>query len=284
MTYYRYSTGYSFGFLTPAVRALLVGTAAAFLVQMLADAATGGRFTAVWFSLSWRGLSAGRFWQPVTYLFLHGGLWHLLFNLLGLFFFGPETERALGSRRFIGLYLACGILAGLGWVLISGRSDAWCLGASGAVYGVLGAFAGMFPERRITLLLLFVIPVTLSARALAIGLGAFSLLAMLSQPGQIAYAAHLAGGLAGYLYGRHAASRAFGRAGFSLRRWWEEWRWQRQRRKIRIWHGPRGEGPAEEEPPSEQEINAVLDKLSRWGLGSLDVREREILDRASRRR
>lgn len=278
---YRNSYSFTPG-LTPAVRFLLIGTVMAFLVQTIADRMTGGGFTAV-FGLSLMGIRALDLWQPVTYLFLHGGLWHLIFNMLGLFFFGPETERTIGTRRFLALYFACGILAGLGWILISATPASYCLGASGAIFGVLGMFAGLFPQRQVTLLVLFVIPVTMRARTLAIGLGLFSLLAIVSQPGQIAYAAHLVGGLAGYLYGMYGVNQGLG--AFNPRQWWNDLRWRWHRRKFKVLQGSdRDWEPKTDEPPSAQEVDEVLAKISKWGLGRLTPRDRAILDRASRRK
>ncbi|MDD5676511.1 MAG: rhomboid family intramembrane serine protease [Kiritimatiellae bacterium] len=281
----QYRDSYSFApGLTPAVRFLLIGTTAAYLLQALADRLTGGAFTEL-FSLSLGGLLRLELWQPLTYLFLHGGLWHLILNMLGLFFFGPETERTIGARRFLALYFACGILAGLGWILISGSSMLPCVGASGAIFGVLGAFAGLFPQRQVTLLVFFVIPVSLRARTLAIALGLFSLLAIVSQPGQIAYAAHLVGGLAGYLYGRYGVNQGFDFRAFNPRRWWNDLRWRWQRRKFKVLReSDRDWESGTEEPPSSQEVDEVLAKISKWGLGRLTPRDRDILDRASRRR
>lgn len=270
--------------LTPAVRFLLIGTVLAFLVQIMADRITSGAFT-ILFSLSLNGLRRLDLWQPATYLFLHGGFWHLILNMLGLFFFGPETERTIGTRRFLALYFACGILAGLGWILISGTPASQCLGASGAIFGVLGAFAGLFPQRPVTLLVFFVIPVTLRARRLAIALGIFSLLAIITQPGQIAYAAHLVGGLVGYLYGFYTANAGFGRGSFNPRQWWNALRWRWQRRKFKVLRGADQDwatNPAA--PPTSQEVDEVLAKISKWGLGRLTSQDRDILDRASRKK
>lgn len=280
-----YRNAYSFApGLTPGVRFLLIGTVMVFLVQGMADRLTGGAFTAL-FSLSLDGLLRLELWQPVTYMFLHGGFWHLILNMLGLFFFGPETERTIGTRRFLALYFACGILAGLGWILISGTPASHCLGASGAIFGVLGAFAGLFPQRPVTLLVFFVIPVTMRARMLAIALGIFSLLAIVSQPGQIAYAAHLVGGLAGYLYGLYGANEGLGRGSFNPRQWWNDARWRWQRRKFKVLRGSDQEWETKtDEPPTSQEVNEVLAKISKWGLGRLTPHDRDILDRASRRR
>lgn len=281
----QYRNSYSFApGLTPAVRFLLIGTTAVYLMQAIADRSTGGAFTAL-FSLSLDGLLRLELWQPLTYLFLHGGLWHLILNMLGLFFFGPETERTVGTRRFLSLYFGCGILAGLGWILISGTPASHCLGASGAIFGVLGAFAGLFPQRQVTLLVLFVIPVTMRARTMAIALGLFSLLAIISQPGQIAYAAHLVGGLAGYLYGLYGVNEGLGHGSFNPRQWWNDLRWRWHRRKFKVLHeSDRDWKTKTDEPPSPQEVDEVLAKISKWGLDRLTPRDRDILDRASRRK
>lgn len=281
----QYRNAYSFApGLTPAVRFLLIGTVTVFLVQAIADRLTGGGFTAV-FGLSLMGIRALDLWQPVSYMFLHGNLWHLILNMLGLFFFGPETERTIGTRRFLALYFACGILAGLGWILISGSSMLPCVGASGAIFGVLGAFAGLFPQRQVTLLVFFVIPVSLRARTLAIALGLFSLLAIVSQPGQIAYAAHLVGGLAGYLYGLYGVNAGLGRGSFNPRQWWNDLCWRWQRRKFKVLRGSDRDWETKTEaPPSSQEVDEVLAKISKWGLGRLTPRDRDILDRASRKK
>lgn len=282
-----YYDSYSFraGWATPAIRFLLIGTTAAFFLQVVADQLSGGVFTAV-FSLSLAGLFKLMLWQPVTYLFLHGGLWHLILNMLGLFFFGPETERTLGTRQFLALYFACGILAGLGWLLISGSVAGYCVGASGAIYGILGAFAGLFPNRPVTLLVFFIVPVTLRARTLAIALGLISLLSLASQPGQIAYAAHLVGGVVGYLYGLAAIKTGLGYGPFfQPRQWWNDLRWRWQRRKFKVLSGGNRDWEIDEpEPPSAAEVDEVLAKISKWGMNSLTTRDREILDRASRRR
>jgi membrane associated rhomboid family serine protease len=285
----QYHDSNSFGsrFTTPAVRFLLIATVAVFLLQMMFDQATGGLFTRH-FSLSPAGMQSLELWQPLTYIFLHTGFLHLILNMAGLFFFGPETERAIGTQRFMLLYLGGGILAGLGWLMISGTAVSFCLGASGAVFAILGAYAALFPERPVTLLVFFVIPVTLRARTLALGLGLFSLLAMISQPGQVAYAAHLVGGVLGYFYGRSLSGAATPRITFNPRQWWNDLRWRWHRRKFKVIRGSRQaweEDAAESSaPPSAEEVDAVLAKISRSGMGSLTQRERDILTRASRRR
>jgi membrane associated rhomboid family serine protease len=244
--------------MTRAVRALMIATVVAFLVQMLVDPLTHNAFTRL-FGLSIPGLKHGYVWQLVTYLFVHGGIWHILLNMLGLYFMGPETERAIGSRHFLILYFLSGILGGVGWLFISDAPWAVCIGASGALFGVIGAYAALFPHQPVTLLVFFVLPVTMKAWVLALSLGAVELAFLLnSQQQGIAYAAHLAGGVAGYFYAL-ALFRGFG--GFS--RTWRTWR-----------HRP---------SVSEVEIDRILDKVAREGIHSLSHKERAALEKASRR-
>jgi hypothetical protein len=150
MSYRAYSTHpYSSG--SPPVRPAAAG-------RGRADQINVGVFLVMWLlrldglyallALSYNGLFRGMIWQPVTYMFLHGGFMHLLFNMFTLFFLGPETERAMGSRHFLAMYLLSGVLGGLGWIWLSPHSHALCVGASGAIYGVLAAFATLYPRRR----------------------------------------------------------------------------------------------------------------------------------------
>lgn len=243
--------------LSRAVRTILFATLGVFLVQLALLTTTGTSLSAA-FGLSTGGVLRGQLWRFVTYILLHGGIWHIFLNMLMLVVFGREIEGILGARRFTYLYLGCGILAGLGWVIISGRASTYCIGASGAVFGILGTFAALFPQRRITLLLFFVLPVTMSARTMAIGMGVISLFSLMGGDGNIAHAAHLAGGVAGYIYGRRL-----------LR--------PRARRGFRTGRSMAGNGP----PPTPEEVDRVLEKIKARGIGSLNRAERDILERAS---
>jgi membrane associated rhomboid family serine protease len=265
--------------LTPAVKLLLIATASISLLQWALESTAGNLFTLL-FSLSVPGLEHGYVWQLVTYMFLHGGFWHLFLNLLGLFVFGPDTERVMGTRRFLVLYAACGIMGGLGWAGLTGSRGGICLGASGAIFGILGAFAALFPDRPMTLLLFFIMPVTMKARTMAIGLGLFNLLSMMG-PGNVAYAAHVTGGLVGYLY-----AALFYRHGFPTtprwnpRQWVNDLRWRWYRRKFKVLSAVDRDDP--DRAPKPDEIDAILDKVSKSGIGSLNQRERDILNKASR--
>jgi len=263
-----------------AVRQLLIATIGLFILEVLLDPRSLDPHyvgpLAQWLGLSWGDVSRGMIWQPVTYIFLHGGLMHLFVNMLGLLFLGRELEERLGSKRFLKIYLGCGLLGGLGWLLLSGSDGRVCVGASGAVFGIIGAFAALFPHRQITLLLFFVIPVTTSARTLAIVFGVGSLLMLRIDGGGVAHAAHLAGGIAGYLYGRSISGDVqYGPPGggkawslASLKAWF-------RRRRYKVIS-------ESEEPLAWDEVDAVLDKIRFQGINSLTRREQELLDRASR--
>ena len=262
-----------------ATRTILIGTVVAFFVQLVLEKiGLGGVVDAL--ALSRAGIVGFRLWQFVTYTLLHGGPWHLLMNMFLLAMFGRDVEMRIGARRFAFLYFVSGALAGVGWLLLSGTSHAQCIGASGAVFAVLAAFAGLQPKRQITLLLFFVIPVTMTARTMAIGLGLMTVVLafysdsrLVSGGERIAHTAHLVGGMVGYLSGRYYArhgARGGGSAG-PLAHWMAKWR----RTKMHL----AGE---EELPPTPQTLDRLLDKIHGQGIESLTRREREFLEEASR--
>jgi membrane associated rhomboid family serine protease len=223
--------------LAPAARAVVLVCAAVFLIQQVAGRVDfvrgfGYSFTdclTYCFGLHWPLLRQGFLWQPITYMFLHGSLAHLLLNMFTVLFFGSGLEMEVGSRRFWQIFLLGGAIGGLGWMLADafephllawlasapawGKATLWmlnlhrsatgygiCIGASAGVFALIGAYAALFPSRK-TLILVFFWPVTLQARTLAILLGVITVGSAIIGLGQVAYAAHLAGGAAGYVYG-----------------------------------------------------------------------------------
>ena len=267
--------------MTSAVMMIMIACAVIFLMQVIVEKSAGGTLNVI-FGLHLSTLLRGFVWQPVTYIFLHGSLIHILMNMLILYFFGCEMEEVLGTRRFLKLYFGTGALAGLGWVLVDGvlrQTELPCVGASGAVFGVIGAFAAMFPKRVITLLVFFVLPVTMTARAMAIGMAAISLVLLVKSDGNVAHASHLAGGIAGYLYGMGVARNPTSidpmmnppSAGFI-----SNIRARLLRREMHVIGG-------EEEPPSPEEVDRILEKIKKEGIGKLSRKDRRILDQASKR-
>ena len=154
------------------------------------------------YGLSSQGVEQGAWWQLITHAFLHGNIWHLLFNMAGLWFAGRIVERVMGTGRFLALYVACAVAGGLAQLLLEGGSSL-LLGASGAVCGVILAFATIFPEVQIVMLLFFVVPLRFRAKYLGWGLTGSSLLFFLVgfEP-WIGHAAHLGGCVTGYLLAR----------------------------------------------------------------------------------
>jgi len=168
-----------------------------FLVNM--QALDVQRWIRATFGLSWIGLQDGMLWQFVSYQFLHDNLLHLIVNMLGVWFAGRVLESLMGRWRFLTLYLTCGAVGGVTQILLS--SGTLLIGASGAVFGVVCAFAALFPEMPIRALIFFVIPVNLKAKWLGRGLVAISLFfAASGLGGNIGHAAHLGGALTGYAW------------------------------------------------------------------------------------
>ena len=139
-------------------------------------------------------------WTPFTYMFVHGGMWHLLFNMLGLFFFGVQLERRIGSHEFLLFYLLSGTLAGLlSFVVyvLTGTYNIALIGASGAVFAVLLAFATYFPGA--TILLFGIIPIR--APILVIGYAGLEVFNMVGRTrGNVAHMTHLLGFGVAFLY------------------------------------------------------------------------------------
>jgi membrane associated rhomboid family serine protease len=226
------------GPLTPAIKALVVANVAAFLVSLVLPAVTlrlGLRPADVFGSLA--------LWQPVTYMFLHGGIFHILFNMLALWMFGVELERMWGSRFFLKFYFVAGVGAAVTTLACSFLPFAFAnqlyysltIGASGAVYGVLLAYARYFPHRPILLYFVFPIP----AKYFVMIIGAISLLSAMSGPGGgIAHATHLGGLAAGYIYLRSGA-RTHLIAEIKYR--YLKWRINRMRRRFDVYSGGRAD-------------------------------------------
>jgi membrane associated rhomboid family serine protease len=140
----------------------------------------------------------GNYWSFVTYLFVHGDFWHILFNMFGLFMFGIPVEQKVGSTEFLIYYFICGILSGVALYLLDPLlGPGMYIGASGAIYAVFLAFVTFFPTA--TLYIWGILPV--KAYILMIGLVAFSIIAQLTGiMGNVSHIGHLAGILVGFLY------------------------------------------------------------------------------------
>ncbi|MGH8626060.1 MAG: rhomboid family intramembrane serine protease [Gammaproteobacteria bacterium] len=193
--------------ITPVTRALLFTNIGFFVLQSLTGPVLIGLF-ALWPPTSAQYPYAPSFeiWQLLTYGFLHGGLTHLLFNMLALYMFGSEIERLLGARRFLWYYLACIVGAAVTQLLVLGVMNTPpvpTVGASGGVFGLLLAFGLAYPHR--TIMLVFP-PIPMPAWVFVTLYGLLELYLGVTGSGQgIAHFAHLGGMMAGYLLLTHWA-------------------------------------------------------------------------------
>jgi len=229
------SMTYSFGPgpVTPAVKIIIWANIALFVVSMFISEVS------LYLGLMPEAVvERGWIWQPATYMFLHANAMHILFNMLGVWMFGIELERLWGTRFFARFYAITGIGAGLTAVAASfapvdalqATYGAITIGASGALYGLLMAFAMHFPDRPILMFMLFPIP----AKYFVMILGA---MAFLIAPGsQVSNAAHLGGLLWGYLY---LNSRRGGGGGLTaeIKYRYLKWKMNRLRRKFDVYSG-----------------------------------------------
>ncbi len=142
----------------------------------------------------------GFFWQPLTYMFVHGNMGHIVLNMIGMFFFAPQVEERMGTREFLLFYFLTGILAGIlsaAVYWLTGMNQVFLVGASGALFGVLFAFAVYYPNAMVYLFGL----IPLRAVTMVIGFTALELFSSLAAPGQgVAHMTHLAGFLFAFLY------------------------------------------------------------------------------------
>lgn len=173
-------------------------------------------------------------WQLATYMFLHGGFGHIIWNMLALWMFGADLETAWGTRRFLQFYFFCGIGAGIcvvlaNYVLPWGNPNIPTIGSSGAIFGILMAYALLYPNR--TILFAFLFPIQVKYFVLIIGTIAF--LSSFQVNNGVSEFAHLGGLLFGYLFLRKPNMR-FDLAG-PVRRQYRDWKLQRAKKKFQVY-------------------------------------------------
>jgi len=223
--------------MTPAVRAIVYTNVAVFVLTALAPRV-----------VDWVGLVPAdvverlRVWQIATYLFVHGGLFHILFNMLALWMFGVDLERRWGTPAFARYYFVTGIGAGVCVVLVSllplaGARASYAIptiGASGAIYALIMAWAIVFPDREILFMFLF----PLRTRVFALLVGAIAFYSALGASGTgVSNIAHLGGLAIGYLYLRGPRGPRDLRLELQYRM--TKWRMERLRRRFGVHQGGR---------------------------------------------
>lgn len=253
---------------TQAPRVVLLGliglNLAVFVTQLFLDAYQPG-FVREYLALSDRGLRATYGWQFITAAFLHDGPWHLLGNMFLLYLLGRDVESIVGQRHFLFLYLAGTAAGELGHLFLMPATSV-LLGASGGVAAVLVAYAAILPELELTSSMFFLLPVRLKAKHLAYGAFVIAVLGIVfDRTGAIAHSAYLGGCLGGWLY---AHLLGFGRPSILQRA-------LRQRRADAERHRMMSA-----EQFIAEEVDPLLDKISREGIDSLTRSERRLLAKA----
>lgn len=307
--------------LSPITRNLLIANVVCYLLQLLAGSLHIDLTDL--FGLHFVLADDFRVWQLVSYMFLHGSLTHLFFNMFSLWMFGGLIERRLGAKRFLTYWMVCGIGAGIcqefwqtGQYFVEGLNNypmvntgsaiismgdylnLWTtIGASGACYGVLLAFGMLFPNERIMLLLP---PIPMKAKYFVAGYAAIELISAYASNDNVAHFAHLGGMLFGWLllrYWRTSRSRRPAANGWT--RWNEPPRtpslWERITSRLR---NRRTEQPGNAHHTAtrqndydynirrrqeEQRMDELLDKIRQSGYDSLTQEEKQELFRISRR-
>ena len=307
--------------LPPITRNLLIANVVCYLLQLLAGSLRIDLTDLL--GLHFVLADDFRVWQLVSYMFLHGSLTHLFFNMFSLWMFGGLIERTLGAKRFLTYWMVCGIGAGIcqefwqtGQYFMEGLNNypmvntgsaiismgdylnLWTtIGASGACYGVLLAFGMLFPNERIMLLLP---PIPMKAKYFVAGYAAIELISAYVSNDNVAYFAHLGGMLFGWLllrYWRTSRSRRPAANGWT--RWNEPPRtpslWERITSRLR---NRRTEQPGNAHHTAtrqndydynirrrqeEQRMDELLDKIRQSGYDSLTQEEKQELFRISRR-
>jgi membrane associated rhomboid family serine protease len=301
--YYRPSMFGGFQFFPPVIKTLLIANSAVFILMWFLGSFHIGdiglrRVFDEFFGLmpwgTWDAPFSNGFmpWQLITYQFVHADFWHLFFNMVfGLWMFGMEVEQAWGSKKFLIYYLFCGVVAGISQLVLSPIFEPALgptVGASGAIYGVLIAFAAMFPDRYIYLY--FLIPV--KVKYFVMILIVFGVMSVGGQ-GNVANLAHLGGAVAGYLYlfyDRRRLQSGRGSTG-TFQSWMASAPWSRPSStagdvvdaKIFDINEAKSFEPKEKPIDAQKRIDEILDKISRSGYQSLSEEEKKILFEASKR-
>ena len=212
----------------------------------------------------------GFIWQLVTYMFLHGGFFHILFNMFALWMFGCDIERAWGTREFLKYYFITGVGAGFFTFFLSFNSHIPTIGASGAIFGILVAFVMMFPDRPIYLY--FLLPI--KAKYLVIFFAVIEFLASFRHTSDgIGHFAHLGGMVIGYIYIKSDWRLS---SFFRLSRYLGYLRELRLRHRMKVINKKR-----EREQRLLERVDQILDKINQVGYENLTKEEKKSLEEAS---
>ncbi|MBN1397376.1 MAG: rhomboid family intramembrane serine protease [Bacteroidetes bacterium] len=295
-SYYRPSSFGGFRFFPPVVKILLIINTAVFIITgvfgyfHIGQVSLRGIINMIFGLMP---LGQGFYpWQLITYQFLHADIIHILFNMVfGLWMFGKEVEQVWGSKKFLFYYLFCGVMAGIAQLLLAPIFEPALgptIGASGAIYGVLIAFAVMYPDQYVYVYFLIPVKVKYFVMALIV-IGVMSI----GGESNIANLAHLGGALAGYLYILYDRYRVTSgrRSPRIFRRHSANSQWESTDNtdnslvdaKVYDISESKSFEQKNEQAIPQKRIDEILDKISRSGYQSLSDEEKKILFEASKR-
>jgi membrane associated rhomboid family serine protease len=246
------------GTISPVIKYLLISTGLIFVVQKLSIFPLELIF----------GLTPALFFrefpnyifQPLTYMFLHAGFFHIFFNLFALWMFGTEIEFRWGSRPFLWYYLLCGLGGAALSLAFNYRLDHPIIGASGAIYGILAAYWLMFPDRY--LLIFFIFPMKVRW-----AIPMFAILNFVAAGPNVAHLAHLGGALVGLAYLK------FDWRIFSINRHIKSLRFKQKTRKL--------EKNRQKAEDIMRRVDAILDKINEVGIENISKEDKKFLEEAS---
>jgi len=246
---------------TDAIKILVSVNFGIFLLQTIAR--TEGMFFPLFGLVPKLVWSEFMLWQPFTYLFFHGSIWHVLINMFVLWMFGSELERLWGKEHFLKFYFVTGVGAGLVTIIFGLNSMTPIVGASGAVYGVLLAYGLTYPNR--TVYLYGIIPI--KSLWFVIGIGVIAFMSSFDNVSQISHLTHLSGMVIGYLMLKRPVR--FNDLWFTIRKRTLEYKIKHEEKKV------------SQHQAIEREIDRILDKINREGFESLTNEEHDRLYKGS---
>ncbi|MDZ4727839.1 MAG: rhomboid family intramembrane serine protease [Leptospira sp.] len=254
--------------LTPTVRILLFTNGIIFLIQYVSHLILKTNAIEAFFALNPSAVMQGFVWQLVTYSFLHGDFMHLLMNMLTLWMFGSEVEAHYGNRPFLKFYFFCAFMGGAVTLLASllGFPQGIVLGASGATFGLLAAYAFLWPNREIIFMLIFPLKAKFFVMILM-------LMIVFSQGGHIAHMAHLGGIIGAFILIKlyHNWQSSSKPTGWSLSRYLQKRRFQRYQVEMNSREN------------AKKRVDELLEKISKDGMNSLSRSEKKFLNEASQK-
>lgn len=249
--------------MTPAVKNILLANAVVFLMQNLNPGLKS--ILTDQFALNPSDVFGSfKIWQLVSYMFLHGSFMHIFFNMFIFWMFAGELEAEWGTREFLKYYFICGIGAGVSILILSPNSIT--IGASGAVYGIMMAFAMRHPNRMLYIYFLFPVKVKYFIGFLFF-ISFFSTLGSASDG--ISHSAHLGGMVVGFIYLKYWNQF------YQVKNWWNKQGNKKQKTKYT-------QGDEAKTEYYRHKIDELLDKINRVGYLNLSEEEKELLEEGSR--